>query len=331
MKMKRLAAIIAVLLLVPMLLTACGSKNNGETTTTKTKVTTTKGKEPYRMALVVKNLTNPYFVTLADGAKRAAAELGIQLDIQATNVDTEVEAQIQILDALLAQNLDAMLVIPLNNTAVVPWVKRANEAKVPIINIDTAIDEAEMQKQGASVISKLTTNNVAAGEEAARAIIKALNGSGKVAVLEGTAGATTAEDRKRGFNSVMESEGQGIEIVASQDGKYNRNEGYTITTSLLAAHPDLDAIFGANDEMALGAIAAIEEAGLTGQIQVVGVNFAAEIQDKMREGKCLGSVNQDPDWLGYKGVYVAFEHLEGETVEYKYTSPSKMMYKEDLK
>jgi ribose transport system substrate-binding protein len=128
----------------------------------------------------------------------------------------------------------------------------------------------------------------------------------------------------------MESEGKGIEIVASQDGKYNRNEGYTICTSMLAAHPDLDAIFAANDEMALGAIAAIEEAGLIGKIHVVGVNFSAEIQEKMKEGKCLGSVNQDPAWLGYKGVYVAYDYVEGKPVEYTYISESKMMYKEDV-
>jgi ribose transport system substrate-binding protein len=283
------------------------------------------------MALVVKNLTNPYFVTLAEGAEAKAAEMGVDLDVQATNVDTDIDQQIQILDTLLTQNLDAILVIPLNNTAVVPWVLRANEAGVPVINVDTAINEEELQSQGGSVVCKITTDNIAAGEEAAHAIITALDGTGKVAILEGTAGATTAEDRKTGFMSVMDSsEGSGIEIVASQEAKYNRNEGYTVMTSILTANPDLDAVFAANDEMALGAIAAIDEAGLTGQIVVVGVNFAEEIQEAMIAGTALGSVFQDPAWLGAKGIEVAIAYINGESVEYTYTSPSKMMYVDDI-
>ncbi|MGI6161494.1 MAG: sugar ABC transporter substrate-binding protein [Christensenellales bacterium] len=338
--MKKPVLIVALVLTVLMIAGACAPAATPDPSPTSAAPQTTSDagaatEEPektYKMALVVKNLTNPYFVTLADGAQKAADELGIELDIQATNADTEIDAQIQILDTLITQNLDAILVIPLNNTAVVPWVKRANEANIPVINVDTAIDEKAMEEQGASIVSKLTTDNMAAGEEGARAIIKALDGKGKVAMIEGTAGATTAEDRKTGFYNVMDSaEGEGIEVVISQDGKYNRNEGYTIMTSILAAHPDIDAVFAANDEMALGAIAAIKDADLTGEIHVVGVNFAEEMQTAMKEGSALGSVNQDPAWLGYKGVYVALDHLEGKDVEYTYMSESKMMYKEDVK
>ena len=344
--MKRLSIVIAMLLTVLFLFAACakgtteessapsGSAATSETVSAGAEVPSDGSAETaqtYRMALVVKNLTNPYFVTLADGAEQKAAALGIDLDVQATNADTDIEQQIQLLDTLLTQNLDAILVCPLNNTAIVPWVKRANEAGVPVINVDTAISEEEMTNQGASVLCKLTTDNITAGEEAARAIIKILNNTGKVAMLEGTAGATTAEDRKTGFNNVMSTEGTGITIVASQEAKYNRNEAYTVCTSVLAANPDLNAIFAANDEMALGAIAAIDEAGLTGQIYVVGINFTQEVQEAMKAGTALGSVNQDPGWLGAKGVEVAVDYLQGKSVEYKYTSESKMMYVEDIK
>jgi len=338
--MKKLSIIVAMLLCAAMLLGGCtGGPKESPSTPPETSAVVSESQsapessartEPYRMALVVKNLTNPYFVTLADGAKAKAAELNVTLDVQATNADTEIDQQITILDTLLTQQLDAILVIPLNNTAVVPWVKRANEAGVPVINVDTAINEDEMKNQGASVVCKITTDNVTAGEEAARAIITALNNTGTVAMLEGTAGATTAEDRKTGFNNVMTTEGTGITIVDSQEAKYNRNEAYTVMTSILTAHPDLDAVFAANDEMALGAIAAIEEANLTGQIIVVGVNFAAEMQQAMKDGKALGSVNQDPEWLGAKGVEAAVDYIEGRPVEYKYTSESKMMYAADV-
>jgi len=342
--MKKLSIVVAMLLCALFVFSGCttGAQVSPSTETSAavsesasasveaSTETSTAPEQTYRMALVVKNLTNPYFVTLADGAKAKAEELGVDLDVQATNADTEIDQQIQILDTLLTQNLDAILVIPLNGTAVVPWVLRANEAGVPVINVDTAINADEMTKQGASVVCKITTDNISAGEEAAHAIITALNGTGKVAVLEGTAGAATAEDRKTGFNNVMSSEGTGIEIVASQEAKYNRNEAYTVTTSILAANPDLNAIFAANDEMALGAIAAIDEAGLTGKITVVGVNFSAEMQEAMKAGKALGSVNQDPAWLGAQGIQVAVDYINGKTVEPSYTSESKMMYVDDV-
>ncbi len=285
----------------------------------------TPAKEGMKFGLVVKNLSNPYFVTLADGAKEAANKLGIDLDVQATTDDTQINEQINILDTMVTQKYDAILCIPLNNVSVVPWVVRANKAGVPVINLDTAFDEDEMKAQGASVVCKIFTDNISAGEEAAKAIVKALDGKGKVAMLEGTSGATTAEDRKTGFNNVMSKE-SGIEVVASMEAKYNRNEAYTVMTNILSANPDLNAVFAANDEMALGAIAAIKEQGKIDQIKVVGVNYGEEIQQAMKAGEALGSVNQDPAWIGYQGVICANNYLKGQDLEYIYQSESVMMY-----
>ena len=285
----------------------------------------TPAKEGMKFGVVVKNLSNPYFVTLASGAQDACKDIGIECDVQATTDDTQINEQINILNTMVSQHYDAIIVCPLNNVSVVPWVKTANEANVPVINIDTTFSEDELKAQGATIVAKIHTENVSAGAAAAEAIAEFLGGKGKIAMLEGTAGATTAEDRKKGFTETM-AKYPDIEIVASQDCKYNRNEAYTATVNILAAHPDVQVIFGANDEEALGALAAIEEAGKAGEIQVVGVNYGAEIQEAIKAGKALGSVNQDPYWIGYQSVVVANNYLKGLPVEYDYCSESVMMF-----
>ena len=345
--MKKLVSIVLALLMVAMVIIGCTSapeapaesekpaESEAPAESTEPEESTgpevegaddlTPAKEGMKFGLVVKNLSNPYFVTLADGAKKAAEDIGITLDVQATTDDTQINEQINILDTMVTQKYDAILCIPLNNVSVVPWLKRANDAGVPVINLDTAFDEDEMKAQGASVVCKIFTDNISAGEAAAKAIVEALGGEGKVAMLEGTSGATTAEDRKTGFHNVMDKE-EGIEVVASIEAKYNRNEAYTVMTNILTANPDVQAVFAANDEMALGAIAAIKEAGKIDQIKVVGVNYGAEIQEAMKAGEALGSVNQDPAWIGYQGVVCANNYLKGQELEYIYQSESVMMF-----
>ena len=331
--MKKTLALIIAILMLAVFVVGCAD----QTTTTSPSAGADQTDKPsddnegndgkkLTFGLVVKNLSNPYFVTLADGAKEAAAELGIEIDVQATTDDTQINEQINLLDTMVTQNYDAIIFSPLNNTSAVPWVKRANDASVPVINVDTALNDDELKAQGASVVCKIFTDNISAGEEAAKAIVEALGGKGKIAMLEGTSGATTAEDRKTGFYNIIDKE-EGIEVVASVDAKYNRNEAYTAMTTILAANPDIQAVFAANDEMALGAIAAIEEAGKTGDIKVIGVNYGEEIQQAMKDGKAYGSVNQDPHWIGYQAVMCAKDYLDGKELEDVYTSESVMMLK----
>lgn len=340
--MKKLMLAVAVLLVMVFALCACAPAEQAASPAAESADAASAGSEgsaaadqtdgkKLKFCFAVKNLTNPYFLEEARGVEETCKELGIEIDVQATNKDTEIDKQIQILDNFLSQKPDAIIAAPLSSTAIVPFIQRCNEAGVPFVNIDTAADETEMENMGAESVTCVITDNYAAGEECAKALIEALDGKGKIAVLEGTAGAQTAEERKSGFLSVMEKDGSGIEIVASQPANYNRNEGYTVFQSILAAHPDITGLFAANDEMALGAISAIEEAGMTGKNSVVGINFAADAQEAIKEGKMLGSVNQDPYTLGKLGVEKAYAYLQGEEVDDLYMTPSVMMYQDDIK
>ena len=285
-----------------------------------------------RFAVAVKNLTNPYFVELARGAQEACDKYGIRMELQATTADTEIERQVQICDNFLVTRPDAILVTPLSSTAIIPFVKRANDAGVIFVNCDGQIDEAELKKINATVLTTVAADNITAGEEGARALIKHLNNSGKVAQLEGTAGVATAIDRKAGFERIMASEGQGIQIVASQPANYNRNMAYEVCQTILVANPDIKGIFGANAEIALGAVKAVEEAGKIDQIAIVGVYNSDEAKVATLEGKMLGSAHQDPYEIGYLAVEKAYDYLvKGIQPEYLVTTPSVMMYAADMR
>ena len=285
-----------------------------------------------RFALTVKNLTNPYFVELARGAQEACDRLGIRLEIQATSADTEIDRQVQICDDFLVTRPDAILVTPLSSTAIIPFIRRANDAGVYFVNVDGLIEEAELQRVGATVLLTVAADNITAGEEGARALIRHLNNNGTVAQLEGTSGVATAEDRKTGFETIMAAEGRGIRIVASQPANYNRNMGYDVAQTILVAHPNIQGIFAANAEMALGAVKAVEEAGKIDQIAIVGVFNSAEAREATLDGLMLGSVHQDPYDIGRIAVEKTHDYLvNGVEPEYLVTTPSVMMYAADMR
>jgi ABC-type sugar transport system substrate-binding protein len=254
------------------------------------------------------------------------------VDVQATSADTEIDKQIQLCDNFLVTHPDAIIVTPLSSTAIIPFIKSCNDAGVLFVNCDGLIDENELKKIGATVLTTVAADNVTAGIEGARALIKHLNNRGRIAVLEGTSGVATAEDRKRGFEETIAAEGSGLEIVVSQPANYSRNIGYERAQTILVAHPDITGIFAANAEMALGAVKAVEEAGMINQIAIVGVYNSDEAQEATLAGKMLGSVDQGPYEMGRLVVEKTYAYIaNGVRPDYLITTPSIMMYAEDMK
>ena len=339
---RKLLVILCCMLASVLLFSACGTVDGHETAGPETSHATEQATESeqqsseteetpqstLRFAYLVKNLTNPYFIEQANGVKDTCAKYGIEVEVQATEKETDIDKQLQIADNYLTQQFDAIIVAPLSSTAIVPFIKRCNEAGVPFINIDTRADVAEMEKLGAKSVTYVGSNNYTAGVASAEGLIEALGGQGKIAVLEGTPGAQSAEDRKQGFNDTIA--GTGIEVVTSQPANYNRNTGYTVFQSMLSANPDIVGLFAANDEMALGAIKAIEEAGMTGKIQVVGINFVQDAQDAIKAGALYGSVSQQPYQMGVLAVEKALDYLNAVAVEEEYITDSILMTIDDV-
>ncbi|MCD6301305.1 MAG: substrate-binding domain-containing protein [Staphylothermus sp.] len=264
------------------------------------------------IGLFISNLGNPYFVALREGAEAAVQELkdkGIDIEMKVYDAKDDPNQQITQIETAIGEGISAIVVNPVHVEAIQPALRKAKEADIPVITTDRDVADKSLR------LVFIGTNNVKGAEEAAKALIKALEESGKptpwkVVILNGIPGTTAAEDRKKGFHNILDqyvSEGK-VEIVAEEVANFRRDEGLSKMESILAAHPDVDAVIAANDEMALGAIQAIEGAGLKPgeDVIVVGYDAIPDAVQAIKEGKMHATIAQSPFLQGYWGVYAAY-------------------------
>jgi ribose transport system substrate-binding protein len=265
------------------------------------------------VALVLKTLNNPFFIEMEAGARAAADSLGIEFLVQAPDREIDVEKQMQIVENLLQTDVDALLLTPSGSREIVPAVVKANQAGIPVVVVDTRVDAAALAAAGGRVETFIGSDNVDGGRIAGQFVARALNGQGRVAVVEGIPGHETGDSRLQGFREAI-AEHPGIEIVASQTANWERDQAFNVTQNILQSHSDLDAIFAANDVMALGAVEAVAAAGRTGDILVVGFDAQDEAQAAIREGRMAASIAQHPREMGRLAMVSAWRLLQGEAV-----------------
>ena len=250
------------------------------------------------IGLSLSTLDNPFFVTLRDGAQQAAADLGLELLV--TDARDSVSTQVSDIEDLIQRGVQVLIINPTDSAAVVPVVMAANAAGIPVIAVDRGID-------GGTIAYFIASDNVAGGASAAEFICEQLDGSGPVVELEGIAGTSAARERGLGFNTFMRESCAGITIVARQTANFNRAEGLTVMENILVAQPDIAAVFAHNDEMALGALEAIEAAGR--DILVVGFDATDDAVAAVQAGRMAATVAQLPAMLGAQAVEAAAEIL----------------------
>jgi ribose transport system permease protein len=258
------------------------------------------------VAFVPKALNSPFWGQMEEAGETEATALGVHLVALAADRETDVERQYQIIENLIQQGVDAILLAPSGSKELVPAIRKANDAGIPILLLDTRIDEAAAASVGAEVMTYIGSDNFEGGAVAGRYLAAELGGIGEIAVIEGISGHETADQRRLGFLSGIE-DSPGLEVVASQTANWERARAYTVAENLLHAHPSLDAIFAANDEMALGAIEAIDAAGRLDEIVVIGFDAIPDALANIRSGRMLGSVAQFPSEMGRLGVKHAVE------------------------
>ncbi len=264
------------------------------------------------IGLFISNLGNPYFVALRDGAQKAIDELkakGIDIEMKVYDAKDDPNQQITQIETAIGEGISAIVVNPVHVEAIQPALQKTKDAGIPVITTDRDVADHSLR------IVFIGTDNVKGAEEGAKALIKALEESGKptpwkVVILNGIPGTTAAEDRKKGFHNILDqyvSLGE-VQIVAEEVANFRRDEGLSKMESILAAHPDIDAVIAANDEMALGAIQAIEGAGLTPgkDVIVVGYDAIPDAVQAMKEAKLSATIAQSPFLQGYWGIYATY-------------------------
>lgn len=293
-QMKKLfLAVVAIAMLV---LSAC-SMDSG----TSDKSSGDKKSDKFKIGFSVSTLNNPFFVTLSDGAKKIAEEKGIELVV----VDAQDDASKQASDVedLIQKNVDLLLINPVDSSAVGATVESANSANIPVITVDRSAESGK-------VVSHIASDNVAGGKLAGDYLLELVGEGAKVAMLEGVAGSSAARDRGEGFHKAVDGK---VDLVASQTANFNRSEGLTVMENILQAHPDVQAVFAQNDEMALGALEAIQAAKK--DIIVIGFDATDDALKAIKEGKLAASVAQKPEEIGKIAIETAVKYLNGEKVE----------------
>ncbi len=277
--------------------------------------------QPIVLGLSLSTLNNPFFVTLKEGAEKAAAQYGVRLIVVDAQDDPAKEAAN--IEDLIQKKVSALLINPTDTKAVVPSIQKANQAKIPVFTVDRAAE-------GGEIVSHIASDNVAGGRMAAEFLCKALNGKGKVVELEGIPGTSAARDRGKGFNDYLKEQCPGLEVVARQPADFNRAKGLQVFENILQAQPRIDGVFAHNDEMVLGAIQAAEAAGRTGII-FVGFDAIDDAVKAVKEGKLAATVAQQPAEMGRLAVEMAVKYLRGEKVEKFIPVPLSLVTKETVK
>lgn len=281
------------------------------------------------IALVMKTLNNPFFVDMERGAKEAAQRLGVNLLVQAAEREVDVEKQMQIVENLIERKVSALCVTPSGSKEIVPAIAKANQARIPVLIVDTRVDANALRAASAQAATFIGSDNIEGGRIAGRFLAERLAHKGQVAILEGIPGHETGDARLKGFREVIDRE-PAMKVVASQNANWERDQGYNVFQNLLQSHPDIQGVFACNDLMALGAVEAIAAAQKAGRVLVVGFDATSDAREAIRKGTMAGSVAQHPEAMGRLAVESALAVVRGQPIASEIPVPVELITKEKL-
>ncbi|MCG6172627.1 ribose ABC transporter substrate-binding protein RbsB [Anoxybacillus sp. LAT_35] len=297
--MKKIVGMLTVILVVMWGLIGC-SLDSG----TSTNSTEKKEEGDVRIGLSISTLNNPFFVTLKEGAEKAAKEANVSLTV--VDAQNDPAKQTSDIEDLIQQGVDIILINPTDSSAVASAIESANKANIPVITVDRSAD-------GGEVVAHIASDNVAGGKMAGEFIIEALKDGGNIVELEGIPGSSAARERGEGFHQVIDK-ASNIKVVAKQAADFDRAKGLSVMENILQSQKDIKAVFAHNDEMALGALEALEAHGMKDVI-VVGFDATDDAVKAVQEGKMAATIAQKPALIGENAVKTALKVVNGETVE----------------
>ncbi len=327
--MKKLMAVLLCFTMALSLM-ACSSadtnKNPGN------EVTDGSGEEKATIYFLTKILGNQYWSVVEEGAKKAAEELGVNLVITGLASEAEIEKQVQQLQDAVSAKADAIVIGPVDSTAMVNPVNDAFASGIPIICVDTMINTDNYS-------AALMTNNVEAGKAAAEELIALMKKNGvseteeaQVAVQIGNSGSQTIIDRLQGFNEYWEANAPEAWDVLNGDIKVNDGDitkAVGFTQDFITAYPKLKAVFGPNNGSTVGFVTGLKEAGRT-DIAMVGFDYSTEIEQMIKEGEfTVSTVLQKQYLMGYEGVKTAYELSKGNAPAEKLIDTGVMIVNKD--
>lgn len=301
---RKMKLMLGVFALISMLvLAACGDGNDGGSTESDNEGSDNGGGDE-SVAVVLKTLSSPYWKYVEAGAKDAAKELGVKIQIIGPSAESQVIEQVNMLEDQISQSPGAIVVSPSQPETVVPVLENAANANIPVLLVDT---DAEFEGK----TSFIGTENYDAGQEGGKLLASMLEEGDKVVLIAGALGNTATDSRIKGAKDALIE--AGMEIVAEQPADSDKTQAMSVMENILQKDDDVKGVFTANDDMAIGALRAVEAKGL--DIKIIGTDGTAEAVQSILDGQLAGTIAQSPYNMGYQGVEYALKAIKGEEID----------------
>lgn len=263
----------------------------------------------YRIGVSIARVDDNFMTYVRNGLEAAAKQEGVQ--IQFEDAQGDVVRQLNQVEGFLSQKVDAVIVLPVDTSATANMTRAAVEAKTPLVYVNRHPDERTLPKGVVTVAS----NDLEAGQLQMRYLAEKLGGKGSLAIIMGDLAQNATHDRTEGVKQVLKDY-PGIKIVEQQSAEWQRNKGMDLTSNWLLAGTHFDAIVANNDEMAIGAAMALQQAGKAkGEIAIVGIDGLPDGLAAIKRGMLVASVFQDPKAQATVAVQSAIKMIKGEAVE----------------
>lgn len=324
--MKKVLSILLVAVLVFSLAGCTSGENNSNGTNDQNETNNGGGEKEITIGFIPMTLNNEYFITMVNGAKQKAEELGIKLDIQAADQHASAAAQLAIVENMITSGVDGICIVPSSSEGLASALLKCKEAGIPVINLDTIINKDVLDEVGMEV-PFYGTDNYLGAKLAGEYVVENFEAGLETAILTGIEGQQNAADRRNGF---VDGAGSHIKIVAEQSANWEVDQGYTATQNMLSANPDIKLIFASNDGMAIGALRAVEEANKKDAIRIIGFDAISEALNLVEAEDLFGTVAQYPAEMGILGVENMVKSIKGESIEDKIDTGTKLIIKENV-
>jgi ribose transport system substrate-binding protein len=281
------------------------------------------------VALVMKSLANEFFVNMADGAKQHQRKHADQYNLIVNGLkdESDLTQQVALIEQMSARGVDIIVVAPADSKALMPAIKRAVQSGIIVINIDNQLDASLLADAGIAV-PFVGPDNREGAQQVGSYLGGMLARGDQVAIIGGISTAFNAQQRQLGFEDAMAA--AGVEVVSVQAGNWEQARASTIAAALISETPDLKALLCSNDNMAIGAIAAVRQAGKSGDIQVVGFDNITAASELLKSGELLATADQYGNQLAIFGIEYGLEILSTGNVPADRKTPVTLVTASDL-
>jgi len=283
-----------------------------------------------RVALIMKSLANEFFKTMEEGARAHQKANANTYDLICNGIKNEQDLaeQISLVEQMIAQKVDAIVIAPADSKALVGVCKKARDAGIVVVNIDNKLDDDVLAEKNIK-IPFVGPDNRKGARLAGEYLAKKLSAGDEVAIIEGAPNAFNGVQRKLGFEDAMNA--AGMKIVSSQTGRWEQDAAMEVAGGMVARYPKLKALLCANDSMAVGAVAALAPGGKQGKVLVVGYDNISAIQEFMKSGKVLCTIDQHADQIAVYGIQYALEVMANNITPPDKQTPVDLITPDNLK